>query len=40
MNHILKISSMDAQENFNTYNNSSLPVSSILVDKVTKFILE
>lgn len=40
MNHILKISSMDAQENFNTYNNLSLPVSSILVDKVTEFILE
>ncbi|OCW96213.1 alpha/beta hydrolase [Alishewanella sp. HH-ZS] len=38
MNHILKDSSLDQNDNFSTYNNPSLPVSSLLIEEVVSFI--
>lgn len=38
MNHVMKIVEGDQQANFASYNNESLPVSEIMVDKIVSFI--
>jgi len=38
MNHIMKITEGDTQANLETYNNETLPISEILINKVVSFI--
>ena len=40
MNHVLKVSSMERQENFNTYLDPSLPLHEELIPNIVKFIKE
>lgn len=40
MNHIMKIIDGDKQANLESYNNATLPISEVMINKIVSFILK